>query len=372
MAKSFETYLPWFILREIPKLGNRAYKKLLDQFGTPEKILKASRFELVSTNALQPETIDGILNYKKFEFEAKTELVTILENNIKIVTFNDPEYPVLLSTINDPPPFLTYLGTLNNESPCISIVGSRKATSYGLHTSENLSVKLARKGFQIVSGMARGIDSKAHTGALKAKQRTIAVLGSGLNKIYPKDNKDLFYRIAETGTVFSEFKVNAEPIPSNFPVRNRIIAGLSCGTIVVEAAKKSGSLITARLAGEYNREIFAVPGAITSIKSQGTHSLLKQGARLVEDEMDIISELKHFIHDQSKEKPQKNYLITNNDPINNQILKFIEPYPVHIDLLIEKSSMNYGEVSSQLLDLELSGSVIRHQGNYYSIPEERH
>jgi len=203
-------------------------------------------------------------------------------------------------------------------------------------------------------------------------------LGSGLKKIYPKENESLFHEIVETGTIFSEFKVNADPVPGHFPVRNRIIAGLSCGSIVVEAAKRSGSLITARLASEYNREVFAVPGSIKSKKSEGTHSLLKQGAKLVETEIDIIDELYHFIHEKN-EKPmpeplEKKVSKTHADISKGQarILNFLGPYPVHIDIIIEKSGMKSSEVSSQLLDLELEGIVNRHQGNFYSISEDYH
>ncbi|MCK5695313.1 MAG: DNA-processing protein DprA [Desulfobacula sp.] len=384
MHDSFEKYLPWFILREVPFLGNTMYKKLIDQFHLPENILKASETQLGRVDKISKKIIKGITNHKAFQDKAKKELDLIFKKNIKIITMTDSSYPVLLKQIIDPPPFLTYLGQLDNSSPCISVIGSRTATSYGLSTSENLSYKLAKKGFQIVSGMARGIDAMAHKGALKAQGKTIAVMGSGLNKIYPRENTRLFKTIAQKGIVFSEFKVNTDPFPSNFPIRNRIIAGLSCGSIVVEAAKRSGSLITARLAAEYNREVFAVPGSIKSKKSEGTHSLLKQGARLVENEMDIIDELHHFIHEkkeihqevssQSLQSAQKqNFTHYKNSHLNTYKIKpFLEPYPVHIDVLIEKSKMECSQVTSQLLDLELEGIVIRHQNNYYSISEETH
>ncbi len=378
MHNFFETYLSWFTLREVPFLGNTMYKKLIDQFQSPENVLKASESQLRLIDKISLKIINGITNHKVFQDRAKKELELILNKNIKIVTLSDSSYPVLLKQIPDPPPFLTYLGKLDNCAPCISIVGSRKATSYGLSTSENLSYKLAQRGFQIVSGLARGIDAMAHKGALKANKKTIAVLGSGLNKLYPRENYSLFRAIAEKGTVFSEFKVNTEPFPSNFPIRNRIIAGLSCGSIVVEAAQRSGSLITARLAGEYNREVFAVPGNIKSKKSAGTHALLKQGASLVENEMDIINELHHFIHTKKENfqpeplQKQKSLHYTNDKSNRRKLIDLIEPYPVHIDVLIEKTKMSSSQITSQLLDLELEGIVSRHQGNYYSISEEYH
>ncbi len=375
MQDSFKKYLPWFVLREIPFLGNTLYKKLIDRFQTPEAILKASEIELMSVDRISAKIIHGIHHHSLFIDKAKIELEQIFKNNINIVTLMDSFYPDLLKQIPDPPPLLTYYGSLDNESPCVSIIGSRTATSYGLSTAENLSFNLSSKGFRIVSGLARGIDAMAHKGALRAKGKTIAVLGSGLKKIYPKENLSLFHEIAESGTVFSEFKVDAGPVPHHFPIRNRIIAGLSCGSVVVEAAKRSGSLITARLASEYNREVFAVPGSIKSKKSEGTHSLLKQGAKLVETETDIIDELYQFIHEKkttalsSSEKSESNRHSSGsrNRP---QILNFLEPYPIHIDIIIEKSGMNSSDVSSQLLDLELEGIVSRHQGNCYSISED--
>jgi len=377
MHTSFEKYLPWFILREIPFIGNTMYKKLIDQFQSPEMVLNASEAQLKKVDKISAKIINGITRHKVFQDKAKKELDLILNKNIKIVTLTDSSYPALLKQIHDPPLFLTYLGELDNSSPCISVVGSRTATAYGLSTSENLSYHLAKKGFQIVSGLARGIDTRAHQGALRAQGKTIAVLGSGLNKIYPRENKYLFNAIADKGIIFSEFKADTEPFPSNFPIRNRIIAGLSCGTIIVEAAKRSGSLITARLAGEYNREVFAVPGNIQSKKSQGTHSLLKQGAKLVENEMDIMDELHHFIHSKKIDHstPLQNHKTPHYkccNPAGPEILKFLGPYPVHINVLIENSGMNSSQITSQLLDLELARKVNRHQGNYYSISEENH
>jgi DNA processing protein len=377
MQNSFEKYLPWFILREIPFIGNTMIKKLIHQFQSPEKVLNAPEAHLKKINNITAKMIKGIIHHKTFQEKAKKELNQIIDKGIKIVTLTDSSYPALLKQIHDPPPFLTYLGKLDNSAPCISIVGSRSATAYGLSTSENLAYRLAKKGFQIVSGLARGIDARAHKGALRAQGKTIAVMGSGLNKIYPRDNKYLFHDIVDKGTVFSEFKVDTNPFPSNFPIRNRIIAGLSCGSIVVEAAKRSGSLITARLAGEYNREVFAVPGSIQSKKSQGTHSLLKQGAKLVENEMDIMDELHHFIHLKKNYQPaslqnQKMSNYKTQKPTEPEILKFIGPYPVHIDVLIVNSGMNSSQITSQLLDLELEGKVNHHQGNYYSISEENH
>ena len=330
---------------------------------------------MARTAKINKKTIDHIRNHKKFQVKASRELEQVLSNNYKITALSEDAYPALLKQISDPPPVLTYMGSLNNTKPCISIVGSRNATSYGLSTARHLSSDLVGRGFQVVSGLARGVDSMAHKGALDNKGRTIAVLGSGLNKIYPKENKNLFFQIARTGTVFSEFKIDAPPVRERFPIRNRVIAGISCGTVVVEAAKRSGSLITARLAGEYNREVFAVPGSIKSKKSEGTHALLKKGARLVESQQDIIDELHHFIHEQKSEHDRPELqksdspALERSDKNDYSLLKLIDPYPVHIDVLVEKSSMECAIVTAQLLDLELKGKIRRHPGNFYSISE---
>ncbi|MCF6246583.1 MAG: DNA-processing protein DprA [Desulfobacula sp.] len=353
-------------------------KKLINEFLSPEHIFAASKNQLQTIDKIKLKTIEQIRHYKKYHDSAKKELDLVLKKEFNIVTLTEPLYPALLKQIPDPPPILTYLGTLDNSSPCISMVGSRNATSYGLSTAKNLSFRLANKGFQVVSGLARGIDTMAHHGALQARGRTIAILGSGLSKIYPRENKSLFYAIAASGTVFSEFKTNAAPLPANFPIRNRIIAGISGGSVVIEAAKRSGSLITARLANEYNREVFAVPGSIKSKKSEGTHALLKQGAKLVETEMDIIDELYQFVHE--KKNCSKATLFNDNSARSlertkkddYQLLKLLDPYPVHIDVLIEKSKMNYTQITAQLLDLELQGTITRHPGNLYSISEGNH
>jgi DNA processing protein len=224
--------------------------------------------------------------------------------------------------------------------------------------------------------MARGIDTAAHAGALDSTGKTIAVLGSGLKKIYPRENRGLFKKIRERGAVVSEFRLDTDPFPYNFPVRNRIIAGLSCGTVVVEAAGKSGSLITARLAAEYNREVFAVPGSIASQKSRGTHLLLKQGARLVETEADVVSELTHLVHaetagtssqEQGSEKNDALIGPAGMDPDKTRILGLLDAYPQHIDQIIEASRMPSDAVSAILLELELSGMIQHHPGNCFSI-----
>jgi len=372
MESDAATYLPWFVLREIPSLGNLGINRLIQAFGSPDKVLTASPDAVKKMHGITRKGVAGILQPKKYFPAAQRELQQIADLGIRIVTLHDARFPELLKTIPDPPPILTCLGMLDPHDPCIAIVGSRNASSYGMDTARYLAGRLADMGFCIVSGMAGGIDTAAHQGALAATGKTIAVLGSGLKKIYPRENRALFYKIQQSGAVISEFKLDTDPYPYNFPVRNRIIAGLSCGTIVVEAQKKSGSLITARLAAEYNREVFAVPGSIRSRKSQGTHSLLKQGAKLVENETDVVNELSHLVHLEKKPVApvQKSVSSPVTGRFKKQIIQLLDVYPQHIDNLIENSRMESGFVSATLLELELQGVVRHHPGNYFSIVKE--
>lgn len=298
MSQIIDLYLPWFILKSVPGVGNIMYRRLIQRFASPENVFTASHKELMAVKGMGHKVMSAIKDPATRSFTAtkifKDEIGQIQSSGFKIVTMTEKNYPTLLQYIPDPPPYLTYFGTLDNSFPSIAIVGSRQATPYGLNTAADLAHDLALKGFQVISGMAVGIDTAAHNGALRAHGRTVGILGSGLGNIYPSENRKLFYKIADNGAVISEFNLHSKPDGRHFPMRNRIIAGMSSGTVVVEAAKKSGSLITARLAAEYNREVFAVPGNIDSFKSSGTHALLKQGARLVENYGDVIEELHHM------------------------------------------------------------------------------
>ena len=233
-------------------------------------------------NILDPRGNDGV----RREIEALDRL------KIGLLTLKDPHYPPRLAEIYDPPPFLYFQGCASErDQRVMALVGSRNGSSYGIKVTERLAYSLALQGLTIASGLARGIDTAAHGGALLAKGRTVAVLGSGLDVVYPAENKKLQERIAETGMVCSEYPPGTLPERQNFPVRNRIISGMSLGVVIVEAGLRSGSLITARLALEQGREVFAVPGSIESFKSSGTHRLIKQGAKLVEHAQDILEEI---------------------------------------------------------------------------------
>lgn len=361
--------LPWFTLKSVPGIGNHIFKRLINRFNSPELIFEASSEDLLKVDGMTPRLVSAIKHHKLPD-QVKKDLDLVMQKGHKIVTMSDTDYPPLLLQIPDPPPFLYVFGHLDGSIKNISVVGSRNATSYGISTTKRICSDLASLEITIVSGMAMGIDSAAHEGALMGKGNTIAVLGSGLERIYPAENHKLFHRIAENGAVISEFPLKTEPEAHNFPIRNRIISGISLGTVVVEATKRSGSLITARLAAEQNREVFAVPGSIHSFKSIGTHTLIKQGAKLVEHAQDIMEELSHAI-----KAPEGNDRTINEatesipllSPEESPVFNALGPYPVHIDDLVRKLSMEPGKLSSVLLQLELKGTVQQSPGKLFSL-----
>ena len=363
---------PWFYLKSVPGVGNLLFKRLVDRFKSPENVIRASDQALMQISGLTERHVVAIKNHTLPD-SVEAELTLAANKDYRIVTLTDLDYPRLLREIPDPPPFLYVYGQLDSDSEKLAVVGSRNPTGYGLATTRRLCASLTAYNLTIVSGMARGIDTAAHEGALLSKGKTIAVLGSGLERIYPAENRELCHRIAENGAVVSEFPLMAGPEAHHFPIRNRVISGMSLGTVVVEATKKSGSLITARLAAEQNREVFAVPGSIQSFKSTGTHTLIKQGAKLVEHAPDIIEELAALI--QFNEPPQNeaagkagvDLSLLSADEV--RVYNALEPYPVHIDDLTRKISMDAGRLLSVLLKLELSGLVHQAPGKLFSICE---
>jgi len=358
-----EPLIYWLGLKTVPGVGNRLFLHLIKHFGGPEKVFSASKRELLHVEGVNDRLASVIQGYKTPK-EVQEDQALAKKNGVRIITFSDPNYPTLLRHIHDPPPVLYVCGRLNPDSLNIAIVGSRNATSYGHTVTERLSGGLARRGFTVVSGMARGIDAAAHIGALAAGGKTIAVLGCGLGTVYPAENKSLFHRIAESGAVISEFPFLTPPEAHNFPVRNRIISGLAVGTVIVEATHRSGSLITARLAAEQGREVFAVPGSITSFKSMGTHGLIKQGAKLVEHVDDIVQELniaQPLPSMDTREKPT-----ISLTPEEKKIIDELSPYPVHIDKLVRHLSLSAAQVSSLLLQLELKGLVTQSPGKLFA------
>lgn len=352
--------LPWFCLKRVPGIGNHLFKRLIDRFELPEKVFQASKAELIQVEGISARLAVSIKNFRTPD-SMRRELDQINQKGLGIITLADSEYPSLLREIPDPPPFLYVSGNLKGSLRNIAVVGSRNATAYGISTTQKLCADLSAFDITIVSGMAIGIDTAAHQGALAGSGKTVAVLGSGLNNIYPTENQNLFKRISENGAVITEFELNAEPEAHHFPIRNRIISGMSLGAIVVEATRKSGSLITARLAAEQNREVFAVPGSIQSFKSTGTHTLIKQGAKLVENAQDVLEELTAFIdapnktRNQNKNRTTKD--ITTLSPDEIAVYKVLSPYPEHIDTIVRKTRIQPGKLLSILLQLELNGMV---------------
>ena len=355
----------WLALSMIEGLGNITFRNLLDRFETPEGIFQASLYELAQTEGLRREPAQDIIR-KNFSRDPENELRKIKNLGIKIVTFHDPVYPALLKEIHDPPMILYMKGLeIPSSVSFVGIVGSRNPTHYGAKAAEEISQGLARRGLGIVSGMAKGIDSYAHWGCLSGKGFTIAVLGTGLDRIYPASNRKLYSEIVKNGLVISEFPIGTPPAPNNFPMRNRIISGLSRGITVVEATKKSGSLITASLALDQGREVFAVPGSINSFKSTGCHFLIKQGARLIENSNDILDDLglnfpSRRPKDTFKEEPSLPL-----DDIEKNILGVVGEYPMHIDTIAEQISLEPGIASGILMRMELKGIIHQLPGKMF-------
>lgn len=296
---------------------------------------------------------------------------------IRKIMINDAEYPKNLKNIHKPPAQLYVNGSLEErDSVAVALVGSRRASPYGLEMSEKLGYELALRGVTVVSGMARGIDTAAHRGAIKAKGRTIAVMGSGHNRIYPSENSGLYAEIAKYGAVVTEYEDDVEPLPFNFPQRNRIISGLSLGVVVVEAAKDSGALITATLASEQGRDVFALPGKISSSTSSGTNSLIKDGARLVQSVDDILEELSLKELDLPADghgkacgkdvaRMTKAYIYNSLNDDERKLYKAVSDEPVYIDDIIALSGLTQAKAAKGLLSLQLKKLINEMPGKQY-------
>jgi DNA processing protein len=354
----------WISLNMTPFIGPRASAKLLQRFGSAENVFHATRNELESLR-LRAESIESIQN-KEFHEKAEAEIERVKTLGGDILVLDDGSYPFLLREISDPPITLYVQGNWQAcfDAPCVGVVGSRRCSTYGENASLMLSRDLAAQGICIVSGLARGIDSAAHRGAIEAKGKTIAVLGTGLDSVYPKENAKLTEEIlASGGAVVTQFPLETPPLKENFPYRNRVISGLSLGVLVVEASERSGSLITARLATEQNREVFAVPGNITSKNSFGTNYLIKDGAKVVQQYKDVIEELPTEISSQIlppkigktvEAKPQAELLPADLTEQERKIWSLLSSdEPVHLDFLVETTGFSIGDLLTSLLGLEM-------------------
>lgn len=347
-------------LGSINNVGAKTYKKLIDYFENAENVYRSNNDDLKSI-VNNSRIYKNILEAKKID--PYRYVNRLIKEKIDVLLYNEDGYPKLLKDIYDAPPILYVKGTIKKiDDLSLAIVGSRNATAYGLSVSEKISYKISKHGFTVISGMARGIDSFAHKGALKAGGRTIAVLGCGVNIAYPEENKKLMNEIIENGAVISEYPLDYLPLSGNFPARNRIISGLSLGVIVVEAGIKSGSLITAKFALEQGRDVFAVPGNITSAYSKGTNELIKQGAKLVADINDILEEY-NFREDIKVRINEQLINTLNND--ERKLYEMIKDSPRDIEEIIDYIKYPVAKINYLLSSLLLKGLIIRLPGNKY-------
>lgn len=342
----------------------RLAKKIYEHFPSLEEIFKTGKEEFIALGANE-EQAQRAASPRLLD-KASRDIERLERKGYSLLTLEDEEYPPYLRETFDPPYVIYCAGNKDVlREPSVSIVGTRKPTPYGRAVAERLAEDLASRGLVIVSGLARGIDSIAHWGALKGGQ-TVAVLGSGLENVYPRENKSLFEKIKEKGAVISEFPLKAAPLGFHFPIRNRIISGLSLAVVVVEAAQRSGSLISARLALEQNREVMAVPGAVTSDFSQGTNWLIKTGAKLVVAWEDVAEELPSPLKENLLSKKEKEKSLPALKPEEKSIFESLkEDSLTHIDELVEKTEFSVSELLAMLLNLELKGLISQSPGKYF-------
>ena len=393
----------WLALRRVHGVGPRTCRLLIDKFGSPEKIFSLSADEIgaagVARNAAR-----AIVEFRDFE-PLEKELCELPNLGARMIKWTDDDYPANLRQIADPPPFLFVRGTASLTDPnCIAIVGARAASDIGRRMAQRLGLELAAKGFTVVSGLARGIDGEAHQGALDAHGKTLAVLGCGVDVIYPPEHRKLADAIiAGGGALISELPIGSQPLAENFPTRNRILSGLCLGVVIVEAAEKSGSLITARMALEQDRQVFAVPGSPLTGKTRGSNRLLKEGAKLVECVEDVIEELapqmvKRLPAAEPSPRaerikiavPQETQLVESStktvasppvtamptsvnspqlvvDSATTVLTYLTDTEKLHVDSIIEASGLNAQTVLRLLLELELDGRVTQLPGKLFSL-----
>jgi DNA processing protein len=348
-------------LNMIEHVGPVRVRQLLEHFGAPETVLSASRSQLRQVRGIGEETAESILNWEK-NVGLADELKRISEFGCHVVTQADSTYPEMLRQIYDPPIVLYVKGELNSKDKnSIAMVGSRQTTHYGIEVARKLAYQLAYVGVTVVSGGARGIDTASHQGALSAKGRTICVLGTGINVVFPPENKDLFERIAENGAVTTQFPFNRNGDKQSFAIRNRIVAGITLGTVVVEADLHSGALITSNFATEYGRQVFAVPGRIDSPRSKGCHDLIKKGAKLCESAEDILSEFEYLFPSTNRPpSPGETGVLPALELSSNEqkVYDALDGEERSIDEVIRKSGLPTSAVTVALFSLEMK-RVIR-------------
>lgn len=365
MTTEQDNLIHWLTLLRTPGVGAVTYARLLEALGSPQEVLATPRQGLQQLGLAQ-ESIDFIVS-PDWDCIAP-DLEWLEQPDAHILTLQDLAYPLLLKEISDPPPVLfvygdpTVLGL-----PQLAMVGSRNPTPSGAETAREFAAHLAGWGLTITSGLAQGIDAASHLGALEGGGATVAVTGTGLDRVYPAAHRELAHQVAEQGALLSEFPAGTPPLTANFPRRNRIISGLAMGTLVVEAAVQSGSLITARQALEQGREVFAVPGSIHNPQSRGCHSLIRQGAKLVETAQDIFDELGGFaaVSTVERDPPQALQSEFEMDDEYTKVLASVGHEPASVDVVVARSGLTADAVCSMLLVLELQGYLKSMTGGYY-------
>ena len=349
---------PWLALRMVHGVGPIVFQSLLHAFGTPTAVFEASphALECAGVRSDLAHAIHGFDGWRAVDEQVER----LARSGATLLTWNDPLYPVNLRQIHDPPPFLFVHGKLEaRDATAVAVVGSRQVSAYGLRVAREISEGLVRYGVCVVSGMARGTDAQAHWTALRAGGRTIAVLGSGIDVVYPSEHHALFQAISRQGAVVTELMMGTQPDAENFPNRNRIISGLALGTVIIEATDKSGSLITATLAAEQGRDVFAVPGAIGE-RTRGTHRLIREGAKLTERAEDVLEEIAPQLLSRAAVRGP-----VEVTPTEAAILECMRHETVHIDTIITRSRLAVATVLQALLDLELKGVVQQLPGKQF-------
>ncbi|MBU7008253.1 DNA-processing protein DprA [Phosphitispora fastidiosa] len=358
----------YVLLSMVEGLGPRRLAALIEFMGSAEKVWYGSEAALRSIPGIPAKVISSLLDRRR-ELKPEAETQKLADSGIGVISIEEPEYPLLLKNIFDPPKILYFKGKksiLNKEM--FAIVGARKATHYGLTAARAIAGELSHAGLGIVSGMARGIDTAAHRGALDSGGITIAVLGCGVDVVYPRENRNIMEEIIQKGAVISEFPPGTSPVAGNFPQRNRLISGLSCGVLVIEAAEKSGSLITVDFALEQGREVFAVPGQVTNRMNRGCHRLIRQGACLVENAGDILEELGLAVPDQGVLPGRELCGVSGNIYLTDEekrVYNIISDDPISSETIICSTGIRPSEVMSMLLVMELKGLVRQLPGQRY-------
>jgi len=353
----------WIWLSSIPEIGSKRFYYLIERFGSPKGVWDSDVSELKEIcRFMGSRAVQSIINHKKPVYVEQAQKI-YEDPSINVITLIDDEYPKLLKTIYDPPAVLYCKGKPLTETPfMVSIVGSRRTTEYGRQMAEKFAYELSGAGFTIVSGLARGIDTMAHKGAIKAEGYTIGVLGCGVDIVYPKENKRLFMQMERYGTLVSEYPPGTQPAPGNFPARNRIISGLSHAVLVIEAGSRSGALITCDFALEQGRDVFALPGNVNSPYSLGTNQLIKEGAKMVTCVEDILEEFGMDEYQTGGKSPQPAYQL---DIFETQVYNALEDGEKHLEELVAITGFDVAKLNAILTILEMKGVVKQLSGGKF-------